>query len=309
LRILILGHSTIARKRLIPALSSLPRIKGIEVASRSGSDIMFSDYESALAESSADIVYISLMNSDHARWAKQSLESGRHVVVDKPAFLDFDQAQRVVELSRDRGLCLAEATVYAKHPQIDRIRELFENSNTEPRSLTASFSFPPLESQNFRYRKARGGGALNDLGPYATSPGRIFFGGRPDDLECRVLSRGGPDGVDTAFSVMMSYAGGRSMIGRFGFTTAYSNRLCCLGSELSVDVNRVFTTPGSMENTLHVTQGGVDSTINVPAADCFAAFMNEVLDNIEAGEFERQRNELLEDAFVLDWMRRSAGGR
>ncbi len=287
----------------------MPEITGIEVASRSASDAAFSDYERALAESGAELVYVSLVNSDHALWAERALEAGCHVVVDKPAFLDVEQAERLVELSRTRELCLAESTVYTRHPQIDVIRGLFARSGAAPTTILASFSFPPLDPGNFRYRKALGGGALYDLGPYAVSPGRLFWGGRPEEVECRVLSTGGPDGVETAFSVMMNYPGGRSMVGQFGFTTAYRNRLSFSGPDLCVDVDRVYTTPENLENELRVTQQSGASTVKVRAADCFALFLQEVLEKIRMRDLEGLREELLDDAFVLDWMRRSVGGR
>jgi predicted dehydrogenase len=307
-RILILGSSAIARKRLLPALAEMPDIAGVDVASRSTPDATFSDYEAALAQSEAELVYVSLVNSEHETWAERALESGRHVVVDKPAFLGFEQAQLLVERSRSLGLCLAEATVYTRHPQMDTIRQLFDRPGAAPTRILVTFSFPPLDDGNFRYRKAFGGGALNDLGPYAVSPGRLFWGGRPDEIECRSLSTGGPDGVETAFSVLLRYPGERSMLGHFGFTTAYRNRISLLGPDLSVDVDRVFTTPENLQNELRVWQQSGESTIKAPAADCFALFLKEVVERIQTQDLEPLREELLDDAFVLDGMRRSAKG-
>ena len=56
-----------------------------------------------------------------------------------------------------------------------------------------------MEPDNFRYRRALGGGALWDLGPYAAAVGRVFLDDEPASVACRVLARGGPDGVETAF--------------------------------------------------------------------------------------------------------------
>ena len=88
MRVLILGNSGIARKRVLPALAAMPEIDAVEVASlRSGdsADIDYSDYELALAQSKAGLVYVSLVNSDHAHWTERALESGRHVIVDHGA--------------------------------------------------------------------------------------------------------------------------------------------------------------------------------------------------------------------------------
>jgi len=99
------------------------------------------------------------------------------------------------------------------------------------------------------------------------------------------------------------------MLGRFGFTTAYRNRLSFLGPDLCVDVDRVFTAPEGLKNKLRVSQQSGESTVKAPAADCFALFLQEVTDRIRMRDLEGLREELLDDAFVLDRMRRSEGGR
>ena len=306
MRILILGGSSIARKRLIPALSALPAIERVAVASRSTAGLDYPDYGEALEQSDAELVYVSLVNSEHAIWAERALDAGRHVIVDKPAFLDVETAARLVERSRERGLCLAEATVYTRHPQVDAVRALFDAPAGGPATLVAAFSFPPLPDGDFRYRRALGGGALNDLGPYAATPGRLFFGGRPEEVHCRALSTGGPDGVETAFDVCLRYAGGRSLVGHFGFTTAYRNRLSVLGAGCCVDVDRFYTTPPDLENEIHVFDQQGRSTKKAPAADAFGRYVQEVVDRIGSGDLEPLRAELLDDATVLDAMRRSA---
>ena len=264
------------------------------------------DYESALAESSADLAYISLVNSEHAHWAERALERGLHVIVDKPAFLELEEAIRLLEFSRTQGLCLAEATVYTRHPQIETIRGLFDRPDGQPTSLQVNFSFPVFEAGNFRTDKALGGGALFDLGPYAVSPGRIFWGGRPDEIVCRTLSTDGALGVDTSFSVLMRYPEGRCLLGHFGFTTTYRNRLALVGPERSVELDRVFTTPENLRNELRIAGARGSSTLDAPAGDAFGLFIREVLRRIEARDLEGLRLELFEDAYMLDWMRRSA---
>jgi predicted dehydrogenase len=305
-RVLILGHSRIVRKRVGPALASIPEIESVEIASRHSAEADHRDYARALAESDAELVYVSLVNADHAAWVERALESGRHVIVDKPAFLQLQDAERLVALARRRRACLAEATVYPSHPQIDAIRSCFESPGAGVTRIEAGFSFPPLPPEDFRYRKALGGGALSDLGPYAVSPGRIFFGGRPEEIVCRVLTRDGPDEIDTSFSVLLRYPAGRSLVGHFGFTTAYRNRLSLTGPEACLDVDRVFTTPGTLENEWVVKRASGVERVKGRAGDAFALFLRDVIGRIRTGDLEDLYEALQTDAFVLDGMRRSA---
>ena len=87
-KILLIGYSNIARKRLIKTF--LKKKIPFCVASKSykkkikGSYKQFDNYSEALKYSGADIVYLSLPNSMHFPWSKKVLNSGYHLIVDKP---------------------------------------------------------------------------------------------------------------------------------------------------------------------------------------------------------------------------------
>ena len=92
------------------------------------------------------------------------------MVVDKPAFLGFDDTKRILEVAGREGRCVAEAIVCACHPSIAIARDIFAAAYTEPTHIVAVFSMPPRPSGNFRNRADLGGGCLWGLGPYAITP-------------------------------------------------------------------------------------------------------------------------------------------
>lgn len=316
MRVLILGYSSIVRRRVLPALRKIPSIESIDIATRHTTNLdekqtfnirLFNDYHTACSTSQAELVYISLINSEHALWAERVLQNGRHVIVDKPACTNLADAQKLVELADKKNLCCAEATVYLWHPQIHKAYTLFEQARTTPTRLTLSFSFPPFPNDNFRYQKHLGGGALLDLGPYAVTPGRIFFNAEPEEIVCRICSRHPETGVDTAFSVLALYPGGRSMVGHFDFNTEYRNHITILGPRMSIDINRVFTTPPDVENTLTVKSDNTITTMTIPAADAFLLFLNDVISAIMANDYQRFAEICIADARALHRLRMSAG--
>jgi len=316
MNILIIGYSAIAKKRILPALRKIEHISRIDIASRSSASgisdeatfngMVFNDYADAISKSKADLVYISLVNSSHAEWVEQALRRGCHVIVDKPAFTSIDDVRKLTDLARAKGLCLAEATVYGYHPQIKMTRDLFLQAGTQPTRLTISFSFPPFSEDNFRYQKHLGGGALWDLGSYAVSPGRIFFENEPDEVFCRVCTRSAATGVDTSFSMLASYPGGRSMVGHFDFNTEYRNCINILGPGMSVDIDRVFTTPLDMENELQVRSNNRTKSVKTPPTDSFAVFLQSVFDAIRESSHQAFSETLLSDATVLHRLRKAA---
>lgn len=314
--VLILGFSRIAQRRVLPALERLDAVTAIEIASRRGEpedppggkvSRFHDDFEAALDVSSAGLVYVSTVNSEHAEWAERALASGRHVIVDKPSFLSVEDGARLVSLAGVRERCLAEAVVWAAHPQVAKIRQVFAEAGSAPSRVSALFSMPPLDPDNFRYRASLGGGALWDLGPYAVSLGREVFAAEPVGLACKVGSRGGPDGVDTAFSLLAEYPGGRALVGHFGFDTEYRNEVTVLGPEASVSLSRVFTTPPGLPNELAVQAGNAARSVRVAAADSFGCFFQEVIESVGSGSFSGYAQTLSSDLGVLTRLRAAAG--
>lgn len=312
MKLLLIGYSKIAQRRVLPALAKAG-IADVDIASRSRAAMVtlpegtsgwvFDDYETALTESKADLIYVSTVNSTHAEWAKRALQHGCHVIVDKPAATRLDDAHRLVELAQRQRRCLAESTVYGYHPQIAAVKQAFAEADSRPTRLMATLSFPPLPADNFRYKAGCDGGALWDLGPYAVTPGRIFFGEEPQEIACRVTGEG--DEVETSFSVLMTYSDGRSMVGHFGFNTGYRNRLDVLGPQVTVTIDRVFTAPANLANKVHVNQNNQSKIITVPPADQFALFLRAVVSAIETGQHEASADDLLSDAKAL-WRLREA---
>jgi predicted dehydrogenase len=311
--VLVLGYSNLARRRILPALAALG-VTGIEVASRSagqaewpppGCTRTFNDYGDALEHSAAALVYISTVNSLHAAMAEQALEAGRHVVVDKPLCLSVRSAERLASLASRRGLCLAEACVWDFHPQVQAARDVFAAVGSRPEKLSAVFSFPPLASDNFRYRANCGGGALWDLGPYAVTPGRLFFGAEPEAVVGCVLSQQGA--VDTAFAVMLTYPGGCALVGQYGFTTGYANRLEVLGSGVAVSLAPAFTSRADASLEVVVQDRSERRTVTLPPSDSFALFLQRLIGDIRAGNHEPWRANLLADARALGRLREACG--
>lgn len=315
MKILLLGYSRFIQKRIVPALETYEHIAAIDIASShlgtypelKKTGTLFNNYDSALAESDADIVYISTVNSTHAQWIEKALDNNKNIVVDKPATLDYDTSKSLVERAKEKNLILAESTIYAYHPQIEAIRNIFREAGSEPERITGTFLIPPLNDDNFRYKKELGGGALWDMGVYAISPGRLLFGTNPDYVDCKIITRDPKhDNIDIGFSLLATYPNGKSLVGQFGFTCEYKNHLHIAGSGVSVEADRIFTTPPNFENELHIKIQNHATTLKVAPADNFLIMLDEIrkaLQNNTMGTFGK---ELLADAEAIHLMMKSA---
>ena len=310
MNVLLIGWSRIASRRVIPALCALPCVGRVDLATRRSelvppgtvSGRIFDDYADALNRSDAEVVYVSTINSEHERWAEAALEGGRHTIVDKPACLDASTARRLASVAERRQLALAEASVSPYHPQFSLVNELFDDDS--PIRMSAAFCFPSLTPEDFRYKKAAGGGALYDLGPYAVSPGRVFFGAPPEEVSCRVTARAAE--VESAFSVLLTYPGQRCFVGHFGFGTFYCNQLELLGAATCVTLDRAFTSPADSGTRMRLRRADRDESLYSPPGDAFSVFLETVFTSIPDRRFEKLRDDLVADADVLDRLRVAA---
>jgi len=302
MKLLVLGNSNIFQRRLLPVLTECG-FTSVDVASASGREIgdvpgavenVYADYATALNRSRADIVYITTTNNLHASLAQQALESGRHVVVDKPAVTAAVDATALVDVAARKGVCLAEATVFTAHPQIQRAVEVFREHGVEPKRISSTFSMPPLNAGNFRYVKRLGGGAVLDTGAYAVTPGRVFFDDVPKAVHASVTSRA--EEVETGYSLLMNFGEGRTLVGHFGFDTEYRNRIEVLGSELCVCFDRAFTTTPDLENSITVIHRNSVTTEVAPKGDSFQLFFRKVVSDIAEGHYGRYAEDMLKDA-------------
>lgn len=74
-----------------------------------------------------DGIHICTPNSTHYEIAKKALESGVHVLVEKPMTTDHNQAYELVELATAENLILQVGHIYRFANAIRKIKELYEN--------------------------------------------------------------------------------------------------------------------------------------------------------------------------------------
>lgn len=306
--ILFLGYSNLVKGRILPILAkagftevSIAKYEGQpwdEDYKKCGLPVTCYDcYEDGLKSFKGDLVYISTVNSTHAEYARKSLEAGLNTIVDKPATLTLKDAEELVALAKQKNLFLGESTVYLMHPQLTTIKQIFADNEDTPKLATIHFTMPPFQPNNFRYQKSLGGGAIMDTAPYAVSVGRFFFGSKPEKVEC-IVSERQEDGLDIEYSLMMSYPGGKTMIGHFGFNTEYINQVHLVGTRTNVLCNRIFTIPDTMENELTVNHLNQVTTVKTPSGNNFEIYLKDALEVLKSGNYEKAYQDMLWDAEV-----------
>lgn len=308
--ILFLGYSNLVKGRILPILEKAG-FSAVSIAKYQGQSwdddykecglpvTCYDNYEDGLNSFSGDLVYISTVNSSHAKYARLSLEKGFNTIVDKPATLSLKDTIDLIKLAKSKEVFLGESTVYLMHPQLQEVKEIYAKNGDAPKLLTVHFTMPPFTSDNFRYQKSLGGGAIMDTAPYAVSIGRYFFGTKPTKVQC-VVSERLEDGLDIEYSLLMSYPDGKTMIGHFGFNTEYINQVHLMGTRTNVLVNRIFTIPDTMENELLVNHLNQVTSVRTRSGNNFELYLKNVLNILDKGNYTESYRDLLWDAEVKE---------
>lgn len=74
-----------------------------------------------------DIVYVGNLNPQHLQSCKMMLESGKHVLCEKPLTMNEKQARQLVELAKAKRLFFMEAVWSRCFPAYGRLREIIDS--------------------------------------------------------------------------------------------------------------------------------------------------------------------------------------
>ena len=138
----------------------------------------YGSYADLLGDKDVQAVYISTPHPQHAEWAIQAADAGKHILCEKPLTLNFAQAKSVIEAARRNDVFLMEAFMYRCHPQSAKLVELIRSGVIgQVRVIQATFSFSGDGGPHNRLLdNALGGGGILDVGCYCASAARLIAG-------------------------------------------------------------------------------------------------------------------------------------
>jgi D-xylose 1-dehydrogenase (NADP+, D-xylono-1,5-lactone-forming) len=185
------------------AVASRDRASAERYAREQGIERAHGSYDSLLADPDVDVVYISLPNSLHLEWTMRALESGKHVLCEKPLGRRAADVDAAFDVAEREDRLLMEAFMYRHNPQTRRLTELVTDGAVgRVRMIRAEFSFVASDPADLRLRAALDGGALMDVGCYCVSGARLIAG-EPQRVGAEQAIGG--DGVDITFAATMRF--------------------------------------------------------------------------------------------------------
>jgi len=252
-RWLLVGPGDISQKRAAPALAGAEgselvgvvyhtrRHQAEAIASRYGAREVFGDFDEALRRSAANAVYLATPVWLHAPHAVKAMETGRHVLVEKPLGLSAEDCAPMLAAQRQAGVTAGCAYYRRCFPRYRHAAEALKAGELGQvvlvRIAWVSWYDPqPDDPKHWRVVKARsGGGPLMDIGCHMLD---VLIGlfGMPRAVCARCENLAHRWDVEDCASIIMKLAGGAHALATFAWcSAAWRQELEICGTEARLE--------------------------------------------------------------------------
>lgn len=233
----ILGAARV-NERLLPAIAEAPNSELVAIASRrpgAAAETLqkyapklqgvtcYDSLDALLGDDRIQAVYLPLSNHEHGEWAVRAIESGKHVLIEKPMALTVADIDAIEAAAKKHKVVVMEGFMYRFHPQFTRSQEIIRSGIIgDIKHVRASYSFIMRPARMYRLANDvnHGGGAMWDIGPYAMHSLRMCFGNEP--LAVTAMAKYAESGADIATSGILDFGDGKR--GHFDISFECSRR-------------------------------------------------------------------------------------
>ena len=204
---------------------------------------LYDSYEAMLSDGTIDIVYVATPHAAHAEWGIKALDTGKHVLVEKPLATSATDGRRLVAAAERNNRFLAEAFMFRHNPVthwLARRGGFAEIGGACLIEIAMGLGRVP-DTSNRLFDKRLGGGAILDLGCYTVSLARLIAGiqtgtgfAEPETVSGAMFL--GAGGVDEWSAATLRFQSGVIVQLRCSITVPQENSLRIWGKRGSISV-------------------------------------------------------------------------
>ncbi|OOM73769.1 1,5-anhydro-D-fructose reductase [Clostridium puniceum] len=143
---------------------------------------VYNDCDAMIENPNVDIVYISTPHNLHYEYLLKAVKNGKHVFCEKAITVNAKQLDEVVAIAKEKNLVIAEGMTMFHMPLYKKLREIVNSGAIgKVKMVQVNFgSCKEYDVTNRFFSKELAGGALLDIGVYATSFARYFMESKPN---------------------------------------------------------------------------------------------------------------------------------
>jgi predicted dehydrogenase len=218
IRIGLVGFGLAGRVFHAPLISSVEGLGLAAVVERTSNTAaerypgitVYRSLDAMLADSSLELLVLATPSGSHFQAARQILESGQSLIVDKPMSVTSSEIVQLIELAASRNALLLPFHNRRYDSDFRTIQKLLrEGSLGRLVHLESNFDrwSPGPPRRAWKDDPAQGGGILLDLGTHLADQALLLFG-KPQAVSAEVLQERHPEsaGANDAFTLRLRYA-------------------------------------------------------------------------------------------------------
>jgi scyllo-inositol 2-dehydrogenase (NADP+) len=216
IRVGLIGFGLAGRVFHAPLISSVEGLELAAVLERSGDNaaqrypgvVTYRSLEAMLADPSLGLFIVATPNGTHFEFARQVLEAGKSVVVDKPTAITSAEIANLMELATAKNALLIPFHNRRWDSDFQTLSKLVhEDTVGRIVSLESTFDrWRPIPRGRAWKDEPAQGGMLLDIGTHLGDQALALFG-RPDAVGAEVTRERDGEGASDSFNVRLRYAG------------------------------------------------------------------------------------------------------
>ena len=296
IKLLVVGYSKFVEKRLV---SSLKKIKKIDyrICSKTKvkDNIQYNNYLEGL-KFNPDLIYISLTNHLHFKFARLFLKKGYNVIVDKPITESFVKTRELIKIAKSKKLLLSEATLFNYHAVFQQIIKMIGGKN-KIEFLQSNFNIPQVKLlKQINLTKSD---CFMDMSPYAAALIRLYLDNKNLSINFDYKKFSNNKSIKS-FYVLANDKKIR-YFGNFSFDNEYLSQIVFFSKKKIIYLpNQAFASPSSKKIKITIKENNKFKFFTVKKDDCIYNYLTEVLIALKKKKYNNFYKKLIQDAQIRD---------
>lgn len=256
---------------------------------------IFTDPDDLIQDPNIDIVYIATPNMFHYSYIKRALNAGKHVFCEKPITVNAKQFDEVAELANKKNLILTEGFTLYHMPIYKKVKKLIKDGKLgQIKMIQINFgSLKDYDPENRFFSKRLAGGALLDIGGYATAFACEFLDEYPESITTSVKFF--ETGVDEQSGIILKNSKGQMAVMSLSLRAKQPKRGLVSGTKGYVEINQypratradiTYTASAHEEKHDHIEAGKSIDALEYEVRD-FERYIEQGHDN---GQLKKSRD-------------------
>ncbi|MFW8590324.1 Gfo/Idh/MocA family protein [Glaciecola sp. 2405UD65-10] len=283
----IIGFGDHVQRNILPALEKLQDVmvkyvvvRELDKYKHQTNFFFITDFSKVLKDKDITSIYIATPISSHYKYVKEALTAGKNVLCEKSLATSFEDSEELVNLAKKLRVKLQEVVMYQYHDQFIWLKNYLKNECNEGLvKIHTNFQIPHLSSDNIRYSKSLGGGALLDVGFYPISM-IVSLLGTPNIVKS-ILTEQSNYSVDlngvAIFNYKELYA-----VAEWGIGRPYRNEIVLEFEDKQVIVERAFSKPPTLHTVVTITKNnGTREEISINSCDHFKRLFYDFFSSVD----------------------------